>query len=465
MDGARPRHLERTGAGMVEHLREERVQVPLGRIARIQSGLSQRSAQRAERDCLAYWPAVGAIRDSAAFGDISEVPLSDAESDRFALAAGDLLVARAGGGLGPTSVAVWREQLPVAVYLDSLIRIRPSRALDSDYLRHLWTSSIVAEQLDRAVKGPRGRRALRPRDVQTLVIPLPPLAEQQRVARALEESLDRLDRASGLVQANMEKVRLLEKRIIASAVPIPVPTHWRMVTVAEVGEVDLGRQRRPEWHKGPNMKPYLRVADVFEDRIETADLAQMHFPDEVFARFRLAPGDILLNEGQSLKYLGRPAMYRGELEQVAFTNSLLRFRAGELVDPEWALIVFRRHLHSGRFAREARMTTNLAHLSKGRFAAIEFPLPELGEQKRIAYAVRRELVAIKRLASALDELSVEAQSLGHSLLREAFLEDRLVGPGPSRLTLSVQPSAMGPCSKPTSHQPSPPIWIQQELPL
>lgn len=450
---------------MVEHLRKERVQTPLGDIARIQSGFSLRSAQRAERDYLPTWPAWGASRDPAAFGDISEVPISDAESSRFALAAGDLLVACAGGGLGPNSVAVWHEQLPAAVYLDSLIRIRPSQGLDSGYLRHLWASSIITEQLERAVKGPRGRRALRPRDVQTLVIPLPPLAEQQGVARALDESLDRLNRASELVQANTEKIKLLEKRVIASAVPIPVPAHWRMVTVAEAGEVDLGRQRRPEWHEGPNMQPYLRVADVFEDRIEAADLAQMHFPGAVFERFRLAPGDILLNEGQSRKYLGRPAMYRGEPEQVAFTNSLLRFRAGKQVDPEWALLVFRRYLHSGRFAREARMTTNLAHLSKSRFAAIEFPLPELDEQKRIAYEVQQELAAIRRLASALDKASVEAQSLGRSLLRDAFLEDLPVGPGPTRLTPSSQPSAMAPRSEPPSHRPNPPIWIQQELPL
>ena len=172
-----------------------------------------------------------------------------------------------------------------------------------------------------------------------------------------------------------------------------------------------------------------------------------------------------LNEGQSLKHLGRPAMYRGEPEQVAFTNSLLRFRASEQVDPEWALIVFRRHLRSGRFAREARMTTNLAHLSLSRFAKIEFPLPVLEEQKRIADKVRRELVAISRLASALNEMSAEARSLRRSLLREAFLDYREADALPTRPTPLVQPPATGPRSEPTSYRPRQPTWTQQELPL
>jgi restriction endonuclease S subunit len=161
-----------------------------------------------------------------------------------------------------------------------------------------------------------------------------------------------------------------------------LPPGWRMITVAEAGQLDLGRQRHPDWHTGPNMRPYLRVANVFEDRIDVSDLKEMDFSG-VFERYRLEPGDVLLNEGQSPEWLGRPAIYRGNPPNVAFTNTLIRFRANPDVMPEWALIVFRSHMHTGRFAREARITTNIAHLSLSRLKGVEFPLPPLHEQKRI----------------------------------------------------------------------------------
>ena len=44
------------------------------------------------------------------------------------------------------------------------------------------------------------------------------------------------------------------------------------------------------------MRPYLRVANVFEDRIDSSDVMEMHWPDESFERFRLREGDILLND-------------------------------------------------------------------------------------------------------------------------------------------------------------------------
>ena len=128
------------------------------------------------------------------------------------------------------------------------------------------------------------------------------------------------------------------------------------------------------------MKPYLRVANVFEDRIDATDVMQMHFDEADFEKFRLRSGDVLLNEGQSPELLGRPAAYQGEPPDVAFTNSLIRFVPKPGVTSEWALLVFRRHMHMGRFQQESRITTNIAHLALGRFRTVEFPVPPLEVQ-------------------------------------------------------------------------------------
>lgn len=170
-----------------------------------------------------------------------------------------------------------------------------------------------------------------------------------------------------------------------------LPKGWAWTTCDEAGEVSLGRQRSPKYHTGPNMRPYLRVANVFEDRIDTSDVMEMHFAPEEFEQYKLRDGDVLLNEGQSPHLLGRPAIYRGIPAETAYTNSLIRFRARPGIDPRWALTVFRHHMHSGRFARESRITTNIAHLSSKRFAAVEFPVPPTAEQQRIVAELERRL--------------------------------------------------------------------------
>ena len=185
---------------------------------------------------------------------------------------------------------------------------------------------------------------------------------------------------------------------------------WSQITVGEAGRIDLGRQRHPDWHTGPQMRPYLRVANVFEDRIDTSDLKEMDFSG-CFDRYRLVAGDVLLNEGQSPELLGRPAIYRGVPENVAFTNTLIRFRPYRDVTPEWALLVFRHYMHSGRFAREARITTNIAHLSAARLKTVEFPVPPLVEQRRIVAILEEHLSSLDQAAASLKRVEAQARTL------------------------------------------------------
>jgi type I restriction enzyme S subunit len=139
----------------------------------------------------------------------------------------------------------------------------------------------------------------------------------------------------------------------------PLPEGWTWCAIEEAGEVQLGRQRAPQHHDGDNMRPYLRVANVLEDRLDLSDVKWMNFTPAEFETFALLPGDILLNEGQAPDLLGRPAMYRGEIVECCFQKTLLRFRAKDGVLPDYALIVFRYYMRSGRFNRESRITTKI----------------------------------------------------------------------------------------------------------
>jgi type I restriction enzyme S subunit len=179
-----------------------------------------------------------------------------------------------------------------------------------------------------------------------------------------------------------------------------LPTGWVQARVDEVGEVTLGKKREPSSHAGPYMRPYLRVANVLEDRIDVTDVLELNIPPDEYEIYRLEHGDLLLNEGQSPELVGRSAMYRGELPGGCFQMTLLRFRARAGVSATFALLVFRAYLRLGKFRDAARWSTNIAHLSTRRFAAMPFPLPPLEEQERIVEEASRRLAAAESLAEA-----------------------------------------------------------------
>lgn len=200
------------------------------------------------------------------------------------------------------------------------------------------------------------------------------------------------------------------------SIPFGLPQGWEWRRVDQVGELKLGRQRSPKKHTGPNMRPYLRVANVFEGRIDTSDILEMNFDPAEAERFRLEPNDLLLNEGQSYELVGRPAIYRGEVPDACFQNTLIRLRPGKSILSEFALIVFRSYMRTGRFRKEAQQTTNIAHLSLGRLAAIEFPLPPLAEQKRIVAKVDQ----LMGLCDELEARQTKKRETGTRLTKSAL---------------------------------------------
>ncbi|MGY4710670.1 hypothetical protein ACXDF8_14105 [Mycolicibacterium sp. CBM1] len=342
---------------------------------------------------------------------------------RFEIRQGDLLVSRANTSEYVGASVLVRSVRPKLLLSDKSLRLTVKPAVDPEWLWYMLQAPSVRSQIRELATGTKdSMRNISQAALRRIQIPSMPTDEQRRIVKILEDHLSRLDAAGDYLSASARRLEAMVTAILLKLIPNPdeYPSNWRASTVAEAGRVELGRQRHPDWHSGPNMRPYLRVANVFEDRIDTRDVMEMHWPEGVFDRFKLQPGDVLLNEGQTPELLGRPALYRGDPPDVAFTNSILRFKAGDAVMPEFAVLVFRRHMRAGRFKRESRITTNIAHLSAARLKPIEFPIPPLREQKAIVNTAAAELEAVARLRSEIEAARAKRLQLRRSLLTKAF---------------------------------------------
>ncbi|MFF3943829.1 restriction endonuclease subunit S [Streptomyces sp. NPDC001902] len=250
-------------------------------------------------------------------------------------------------------------------------------------------------------------------DIAKYEFPLPPPAEQRRIADLLW-SFEHTARAKATA---LEAARQAELVALAELYDEP---GWPVQRVGEAGEVRLGLMRSPKVHAGADMRPYLRVANVGDDELFLDDVQEMNFDAAAFAKYALRPKDVLLNEGQSLEYVGRAAMYRGEIEDCCFQKTLLRFRAGDEVLPEFALGWFRRCQRLGAFARVAKRTTSMAHLPAGLLAAQPIPVPPLSIQRRVV----ERLEAARELRTNLAEDLTQTRNL-----MQRTLNVLLRGPG------------------------------------
>lgn len=185
--------------------------------------------------------------------------------------------------------------------------------------------------------------------------------------------------------------------------------------VGEMGRVQGGRQRSPHLVEGP-MTPYLRVANVFDGYIDTSDVLEMPFSAAEYERYELKPGDLLLNEGQSLELVGRCAKYEGLPKGCCFQNTLVRFQAGPECDTDYAYQLFRWCQYTGIFALIATKTNSIAHLGSTRFAELALPFPPLPEQRKIAAILSTWDDSLATLTNLLAAKRQQKRGLAEALL-------------------------------------------------
>lgn len=321
------------------------------------------------------------------------------------------------------------------VISSTVARLRPNIGWSSLYLAHFLKSRFDFIQSRRTGTGVPHV----PKDLGDILnVPKPPLPEQQRIAQIL----DTLDRTIEGTQRIIEKLQATRQGLLHDLLTRGLDEHgqlrdpernpeqfketelgklpraWEIGRVEDFGEVRLGRQRSPQHQSGRYTTPYLRVANVFDGWIDYSDVLEMDFTPSEKTVYGLLPGDILLNEGQSLNLVGRPAMYEGEPGKFCYQNTLVRFRCGRQLVPSYTLSTFKRYLDTGVFQTIAKQTTSIAHLGADRFAKLLIAVPPLREQK----------AAVSLLDAASKKIVGEQRRLDKlQALKRGLMDDLLTG--------------------------------------
>ncbi len=327
------------------------------------------------------------------------------------------------GKLRPYLAKIWLADKEGEAVGDFYV-IRPTLS-SPDFLRWVLFSDEVISQIDSSTFGAKMPRASWP-FIRKLLIPVPSYLEQKAIASFLDRECDKID---ALLAEQERLIALLaEKRqaVISHAVTkglnsgilmkdsgIPwigmVPEGWEVVPASYRYEVQLGRMLNEERTSGDHMRPYLRVLDVQWSEINISDLPMMDFPPEAQARYRLKVGDLLVNEGGS--YVGRSAIWRGELDECYYQKALHRLRPHnpERDTGEFFYYVMEIATRRNVFVAGANQTT-IDHLTAEQLRAHRFAFPPLEQQLEIVDHLKKHL-------SHIDSL-VDSTSVAIALLKE-----------------------------------------------
>lgn len=200
-----------------------------------------------------------------------------------------------------------------------------------------------------------------------------------------------------------------------------LPQGWVWASVGQLAKVMGGLTKNKKRREMPLRKPMLRVANVYQNRLELEDVHETGVTEGECARVLLEDLDLLVVEGNgSRDQIGRMAVWRNEIPDTVHQNHLIKVRMVEKGLVEFALWWFQSPTGRHHIEQTASSTSGLYTLSISKIEALVVPVPSLVEMEEINARVYEALSKISYLESWCRTELARASALRQSVLKAAF---------------------------------------------
>ncbi len=331
------------------------------------------------------------------------------------LRAGDIVFARTGATTGKSFLI--RDCPTDAVFASYLIRVRVGTSAEPRFVSHFFQTENYWAQV---AKGARGvaQPGVNATTLKALLIPLPPLAEQRRIA----EVLDRAEALRAKRRAALAELDSLTQSLFLDLFGDPVTNpKWPEVMVSDfVAGFESGKSIVAD-DEDDTTSPYrvLKVSAVtsLEFRPEQSKAMPPDYspPPSHFVR----TGDLLFSRANTAELIGATAYVASTPANLLLPDKLWRFvwHKTPKADPHFVRFLFQQP----KFRREIRQRASgtsgsMKNISQEKVLTIKVGLPPIALQQEFA----RRVGAVETLKAAQRTALAEQDALFATLQHRAF---------------------------------------------
>jgi type I restriction enzyme S subunit len=201
--------------------------------------------------------------------------------------------------------------------------------------------------------------------VEEFEIPLPPLAEQKRIAAIL-------DKADAIRRKRQKAIQLADDFLRAVFLemfgdPVTNPKGWEEAVLKDIADIRSGVTKGKKINPDDAVTlPYMRVANVQDGYLALDDIQEITVSRRDAEKCKLMIGDILLTEGGDPDKLGRGYVWGGEIDNCIHQNHIFSVRVKDQskIRPAFLSAVISSQRGKQYFLKVGKQTTGIASINK-----------------------------------------------------------------------------------------------------
>jgi type I restriction enzyme S subunit len=394
-------------------------------------------------DGVAHLRPMNVSRDGQiALADVKYVPASEVTGEERLLRRGDVLFNNTNSPelVGKTA---WYDLPESRAFSNHMTRVRcHPDALDSRYcaliLHHRWQQGYFLSVCNNHVSQASVGRSV----LLDTVVPLPPLAEQQRIVEAVEALLAQVNAARQRLARVPAILKRFRQAVLGAACSGRLTEDWR-TSKSQAASTEDSDDLPEGWQwsmagrfyqdarYGTSVKcdrdaangvPVLRIPNIASGELQLVDVKFAHVPEHELAPLILQEGDLVVcRTNGSLDLIGKTAVVPELPVPHAFASYLIRLRLDrQELTPRYLHVVISSRVGRDHIEVLARTTAGQFNLNLDILRRLPLPLPPLPEQNEIV----RRVEALFALADAVERrvaaATVRAERLTQAVLAKAF---------------------------------------------
>lgn len=346
---------------------------------------------------------------------IAENPksINHADAKGNYLERGDIVFARSGATVGKTYLHNSEQVLAYAGYL---IRFRPDRKRVLPEYLFLFTQSDHYKTWIKNNLRAGAQPNVNAQEYSDLLIPLPPLPEQRKIAAILRTWDEAIEKHNSYLSTIRKKRTLVIQQTLNAK-------KWPLTTLAEISDIIVSNVDKKS-ASGQQAVRLCNYMDVFYNRYITGTIPFMEATasDREIATYALKKGDaVFTKDSETPEDIAVCASVEEDIEGLVcgYHLAIARPKSDKILGTYLAEAINSPRVHH-RFVRAANGATRFG-LTRGDIDDIELPLPPIKEQQKIMAALRQCDHEKELTEQRIKHLQSQKRGLMQKLLTGAWL--------------------------------------------